>query len=155
MEAQGRQGGGVILVSGMQAAERVSPLSVLVRGALERWLAPPILTELAKSASGGNNKRKVTLEALTAVMLDAVVGMRPSVHAPRSRGATSGKEACTPPTDSSIPNRSRQCMLKGMVAQQPWPPALGVCILILPLRNCRCDLASQSFPWPMDPRIPL
>jgi hypothetical protein len=70
-----------MFVSGMQAAERVSPLSVLVRGALERWLAPPILAELSASAGGGNYERKVTLEALTAVMLDAVVGMQPSVHA--------------------------------------------------------------------------
>jgi hypothetical protein len=61
-----------MFVSGMQAAERVSPLSVLVRGGLERWLAPPILAELAASAGGGNYQRKVTLEALTAVMLDAV-----------------------------------------------------------------------------------
>jgi len=70
-----------MFISGMQAAERVSPLSVLVRGALERWLAPPILAELAVGAGGGNYERKITLEALTAVMLDAVVGMQPSVHA--------------------------------------------------------------------------
>ena len=70
-----------MFVSGMQAAERVSPLSVLVRGGLERWLAPPILAELAASAGGDNYERKVTLAALTAVMLDAVVGMQPSVHA--------------------------------------------------------------------------
>lgn len=70
-----------MFISGMQAAERVSPLSVLVRGALERWLAPPILAELAAGAGGDNYQRKVTLEALTAVMLDAVVGMQPSVHA--------------------------------------------------------------------------
>lgn len=70
-----------MFVSGMQAAERVSPMSVLVRGALERWLAPPILAELAANAGGGNYERKVTLEALTALMLDAVVGMQPSVHA--------------------------------------------------------------------------
>jgi len=70
-----------MFVSGMQAAERVSPLSVLVRGGLERWLAPPILAKLAADAGGGNYERKVTLEALTTLMLDAVVGMQPSVHA--------------------------------------------------------------------------
>lgn len=70
-----------MFLSGMQAAERVSPLSVLVRGAIERWLAPPVLAELAARAGGGNYERKVTLEALTALMFDAVVGMQPSVHA--------------------------------------------------------------------------
>ena len=70
-----------MFLSGMQAAERVSSLSVLVRGALERWLAPEVLAEVARTSGGGNYERKITLEALTALMLDAVLGMQPSVHA--------------------------------------------------------------------------
>ena len=70
-----------MFISGMQAAERVSPLSVLVRGAMERWLAPEILAEIAREGNCDNYERKITLEALTAIMLDAVVGMQPSVHA--------------------------------------------------------------------------
>lgn len=70
-----------MFISGMQAAERVSPLSVLVRGAIERWLAPEILAEIAREGDCDNYERKITLEALTAIMLDAVVGMQPSVHA--------------------------------------------------------------------------
>lgn len=70
-----------MFVSGMQAAARVSSLSVLVRGAMERWLAPDVLAEVARSSGGGNYERKITLEALAALMLDAVLGMQPSVHA--------------------------------------------------------------------------
>jgi len=70
-----------MFVSGMQAAERVSSLSVLVRGAMERWLAPDVLAEVARTSGGANYERKITLEALTALMLDAVLGMQPSVHA--------------------------------------------------------------------------
>ncbi|MBL9094504.1 MAG: IS4 family transposase [Planctomycetaceae bacterium] len=70
-----------MFVSGMQAAERVSSLSVLVRGAVERWLAPEVLAEVARASGGANYERKITLEALTALMLDAVLGMQPSVHA--------------------------------------------------------------------------
>lgn len=68
-------------LSSMQAAEKVSPLTVLVRGAVERWLAPPILAEIASDCAISNYERKVTLEALTAIMLDAVLGMQPTVHA--------------------------------------------------------------------------
>ena len=70
-----------MFISGMQAAERVSPPAVLVRGAMERWLAPDVLAEIARTSGGANYERKVTLEALTALMLDAVLGMQPSVHA--------------------------------------------------------------------------
>jgi Transposase DDE domain len=68
-------------LSSMQAAEKVSPLTVLVRGAVERWLAPPILAEIASDCAISNYERKVTLEALTAIMLDTVLGMQPTVHA--------------------------------------------------------------------------
>lgn len=68
-------------LSSMQAAEKVSPLTVLVRGAVERWLAPPILAQIASDCSISNYERKVTLQALTAIMLDAVLGMQPTVHA--------------------------------------------------------------------------
>ena len=68
-------------LSSMQAAEKVSPLTVLVRGAVERWLAPPILTQIASDCAINNYERKVTLQALTAIMLDAVLGMQPTVHA--------------------------------------------------------------------------
>jgi Transposase DDE domain len=68
-------------LSSMQAAEKVSPLTVLVRGAVERWLAPPILAQIASDCAISNYERKVTLEALTAIMLDAVLGMQPTVHA--------------------------------------------------------------------------
>jgi hypothetical protein len=68
-------------LSSMQAAEKVSPLTVLVRGAIERWLAPPILAEIATDCAISNYERKITLEALTAIMLDAVLGMQPTVHA--------------------------------------------------------------------------
>jgi hypothetical protein len=68
-------------LSSMQAAEKVSPLTVLVRGAVERWLAPPILAQIASDCMIGNYERKVTLQALTAIMLDAVLGMQPTVHA--------------------------------------------------------------------------
>lgn len=70
-----------MLLSGMQAAVRVSPLTVVVRGAIERWLAPEILAEIARQSAVDNYERKITLQALTAIMLDAVVGMQPSVHA--------------------------------------------------------------------------
>jgi IS4 transposase len=69
------------MFSGMQAAMRVSPLTVVVRGTIERWLAPEILEEVAKQSGSHNYERKITLEALTAIMLDAVVGMQPTVHA--------------------------------------------------------------------------
>jgi len=69
------------MFTGMQAAERVSPLAVLVRGALERWLAPEILGAIAREGRCDDYERKITREALTAIMLDAVVGLRPSVHA--------------------------------------------------------------------------
>jgi len=65
----------------MQAAEKVSPLTVLVRGAMERWLAPPILEQIASDCAISNYERKITLQALTAIMLDAVLGMQPTVHA--------------------------------------------------------------------------
>ena len=68
-------------LSSMQAAEKVSPLTVLVRGAVERWLAPPILAQIASDCAISNYERKVTLQALTAIMLDAVLGMQPTVHA--------------------------------------------------------------------------
>jgi Transposase DDE domain len=68
-------------LSAMQATVRVSPLTVLVRGAIERWLAPEILEKLAEQSQSNNYERKITLQALTAVMLDAVVGMQPTVHA--------------------------------------------------------------------------
>jgi hypothetical protein len=67
--------------TGMQAAERVSPLTVLVRGAVERWLAPSILQEIAQQTGMNGYERKVTLQALFAIMLDAVMGMQPTVHA--------------------------------------------------------------------------
>lgn len=68
-------------LSSMQAAQRVSPLTVLVRGAIERWLAPEILEEIACHSRASNYERKITLQALTAIMLDAVLGMQPTVHA--------------------------------------------------------------------------
>ena len=68
-------------LSSMEAAEKVSPLTVLVRGAIERWLAPPILAEIASDCAISNYERKITLQALTAIMLDAVLGMQPTVHA--------------------------------------------------------------------------
>ena len=68
-------------MSGMQAAERVSPMTVLVRGYLERWLNRPVLERLQEQVDSANYERKITLEAFLAVMLDAVVGMQPSVHA--------------------------------------------------------------------------
>ena len=67
--------------SAMQAAERVSPLTVVVRGAIERWLAPEVLAEIVRRSGSDNYERKITLQALTAIMLDAVIGMQPSVHA--------------------------------------------------------------------------
>lgn len=70
-----------MFLSGMQAAVQVSPLTVVVRGAIERWLAPEILAEIARQSGSDNYERKITLQALTAIMLDAVVGMQPSVHA--------------------------------------------------------------------------
>src|SRR3954452_8969289 len=69
------------MLSGMQAAMRVSPLTVVVRGAIERWLAPDVLAEVARQSGSDNYERKITLQALTAIMLDAVVGMQPTVHA--------------------------------------------------------------------------
>src|SRR4051794_15524654 len=71
----------VMALSSMQAAEKVSPLTVFVRGAIERWLAPPILAEIASDCAISNYEREVTLQAVTAIMLDAVLGMQPTVHA--------------------------------------------------------------------------
>lgn len=68
-------------MTGMEAAERVSPMAVLVRGYVERWLNGPVLRRLAQEVDSDNYERKITLEALLAVMLDAVIGMQPSVHA--------------------------------------------------------------------------
>ena len=68
-------------MSGMQAAERVSPMTVLVRGYLERWLNRPVLQRLQEEVDADSYERKITQEALLAIMLDAVVGMQPSVHA--------------------------------------------------------------------------
>jgi hypothetical protein len=67
--------------SSMLAAEKVSPLTVLVRGAVERWLAPPILAQIASDCAISNYERRVTLQALMGIMLDAVLGMQPTVHA--------------------------------------------------------------------------
>jgi hypothetical protein len=67
--------------SSMLAAEKLSPLTVVVRGAVERWLAPPILAQIASDCAISNYERKVTLQALTGIMLDAVLGMQPTVHA--------------------------------------------------------------------------
>lgn len=68
-------------MSGMQAAERVSPMTVLVRGYLERWLSRPVLARLEEEVDASSYERKITQQALLAIMLDAVVGMQPSVHA--------------------------------------------------------------------------
>jgi hypothetical protein len=75
---QGGSHGSVINAGG---GKKISPLTVLVRGAIEKWLAPPILAKVASDCAISNYERKVTLEALTAIMLDAVLGMQPTVHA--------------------------------------------------------------------------
>jgi hypothetical protein len=44
-------------------------------------LAPAILREIAEQTGTSGYERKITLQALLAVMLDAVMGMEPTVHA--------------------------------------------------------------------------
>ena len=68
-------------MTGIEAAGRVSPLTVLLRGLVERWLSAPVLQQLDERSSGRSYERKITQEALLAIMLDAVMGMQPSVHA--------------------------------------------------------------------------
>src|SRR5437660_210224 len=65
----------------MTAAQEVSPLSVLVRGVLE-WAFPPgswqtLLTQTAPAQL----TRKLTISALTWLMIQGVSGARRSVHA--------------------------------------------------------------------------
>lgn len=66
---------------GMRAAEQVSSLTVLVRGTIGRFLAPPVLAELHRRAHSSNYEEHITHEALLAIMLDAVIGTQPSPHA--------------------------------------------------------------------------
>lgn len=69
------------MLAGMQAAERVSSLTVLVRGAIGRFLAPPVLAELHRRVGSSNYQEQITHQALLAIMLDAVIGTQPSPHA--------------------------------------------------------------------------
>lgn len=65
----------------LQAAVEVSPLTVLVQGLLA-WIFPPgSLPKLFRQYAPNQRDQKLTIAAITGLMLDVVTGARRSVHA--------------------------------------------------------------------------
>jgi hypothetical protein len=68
------------MMNGMEAALRVSPLTVLVRSVLERALPEAVISEMARAHGPATYTRKLTLQTCVSLMLETVIGAAASIH---------------------------------------------------------------------------